>query len=519
MMLGVRAGLCSNEIHEAVLHRSIPHLQAALKHCPTSIDEPNEVGHTPLHLASNWPPGLSLLLSHRADVEKTAQYGQKPVELAMLYGCAESMQLLLKAGCSFELNGDPEEINNIFTFAATLCRTPVSELPASTPCHNYLEIMRIVIKELASRQGEVISSMMDVPIPTRSKVSMSDNGQHFRSGTAQAGASDSSLREEAPQSQNILRHMRTVYHWPLLTVKVANELWNAGFRDIDVPDEYYMTPLMMIGGGDSFPPMDINEVIEIAFWLHQKGASLHRPWNARITAARSERRAIHFVAVAVKRCFMPQYFEGVTTAGEQSYPAAMEHLIDNLSPDCRQFLQKVLLDNSLDDCLCACSGHGCMPMTYLLKHTICFWPNENEAELASAWICRWFFENIPTEHLPTVTNQEILRLITFEKLGLGHTCCWLYLLFDIDTLEPEEVAEIRDEDHEGIELLESLLSEFEERRGDQDIKSFIDGYWSTRMEEVLAARDKESVDRTGMREIGVVFDDDDGSSDATVVTE
>ncbi|KAL9629513.1 MAG: hypothetical protein Q9204_005228, partial [Flavoplaca sp. TL-2023a] len=81
------------------------------------------------------------------------------------------------------------------------------------------------------------------------------------------------------------------------------------------------------------------------------------------------------------------------------------------------------------------------------------------------------------------------------------------------TVEPAEADEIRDEDRDGIQLLESLLPEFEEKLGDEDIKAFIDGYWSTRMEEVLAARDEEPVDRAGMREAGVILCDDDGSDD------
>ncbi|KAL8927117.1 MAG: hypothetical protein Q9208_002501 [Pyrenodesmia sp. 3 TL-2023] len=257
-------------------------------------------------------------------------------------------------------------------------------LPISALSDDYFESAKIVIKDLASRQGDAISSIIDVPILTQSKVPVSDNRQHFRLGADPAGISHRSPRERAPQLQNILPGMRTVYHLPFLTVKLANELWNAGFRDIDTPDEYYRTPLMIIG-----------------------------------------------------------------------------------------------------------------------------------------WLCRWFFENVPTEHLPIVSSQEILRLVTFEKLGLRHTCCEVGLngIYDVYAAKPEEVAEIRDEDHEGIQLLESLLSEFEEKRGDENIKSFINGYWSTRMEELLAARDEESVDRIALREIGVVFDDENGSGDVGMVTE
>ncbi|KAL9627274.1 MAG: hypothetical protein Q9204_006684 [Flavoplaca sp. TL-2023a] len=125
---------------------------------------------------------------------------------------------------------------------------------------------------------------------------------------------------------------------------------------------------------------------------------------------------------------------------------------------------------------------------------------------------RWFLKNVPPKDFPIPISREIIRLGTFERLGLRHTCCY-YVDGVFETVEPAEADEIRDEDRDGIQLLESLLPEFEEKLGDEDIKSFIDGYWSTRMEEVLAARDEESVDWTGMREAGVILCDDDGSDD------
>ncbi|KAL8884078.1 MAG: hypothetical protein Q9215_007794 [Flavoplaca cf. flavocitrina] len=138
--------------------------------------------------------------------------------------------------------------------------------------------------------------------------------------------------------------------------------------------------------------------------------------------------------------------------------------------------------------------------------------SNNEWEHAAWWRIRWFWKNVPPKDFPVPVSREIIRLGTFERLGLRHTCCD-YVDGVFETVEPAEADEIRDEDRDGIQLLESLLPEFEEKLGDEDIKSFIDGYWSTRMEEVLAARDEESVDRAGLREAGVVLCDDDGSDD------
>ncbi|KAL8943287.1 MAG: hypothetical protein Q9211_001034 [Gyalolechia sp. 1 TL-2023] len=279
--------LSHNEIHAAVLNRSVPDLRAALQRSRTSVDEPNEMGHTPLHLAFNWPCGLLLLLAHGADMEKTSRSGHKPVEYAIMHGCTEGVELLLKAGCSFE--SDAPNISsmyygrygskfwNIFVFAV---RYLTGDFAVPRLHGNYLEIVKIIIDNLALRKDTVSKN---------AQILTSDRNCHLSS--------------------------------------------------------------------------------------------------------------------------------------------------------------------------------------------------KDEKKIISTWLLRWLFENVPSKDFP------------------------------ISTVEPEEANEIRDEDRDGIQLLESLLPEFEEKLGDGDIESFIDGYWSTRMEEVLAARDEEPVDRAGMREAGVFFCDDDASNE------
>ena len=94
-------------------------LQVVLQRSQLSIDEPDEAGHTPLQLASDWPYGISLLLSHGADLEKTDRYGHKPVVFAMIHGCTEVVRQLLRAGCSFDLAKCYEGSirDNVFAFA------------------------------------------------------------------------------------------------------------------------------------------------------------------------------------------------------------------------------------------------------------------------------------------------------------------------------------------------------------------------------------------------------------------
>lgn len=298
--------------------------------------------------------------------------------------------------------------------------------------------------------------------------------------------------------------MHTVYHCRYLTVKIANVLWEAGFREVDLLDQDDMTPLMILERHLGFvSEQSISVIIEFAFWLYQKGASF------------SERRVIHFLVAAFKR---PDVDSG--------YSTMFRPYMDDLSLESRQFYHRILLSDLLDSCLCACSRHGCMPATNFLKHGnsqlhVYYSVYYSEAKKPlSTRLLRWLFENVPSKNFPVPVSREIIRLKTFEKLGLRHTCCsyesgaFYYSVSGLfKTIEPAEADEIRDEDRDGIQLLESLLPEFEEKLGDEDIKSFIDGYWTTRMEEVLDARDEEPLDWAGMEAAGVVFCDDDGSDD------
>ena len=115
-----------------------------------------------------------------------------------------------------------------------------------------------------------------------------------------------------------------------------------------------------------------------------------------------------------------------------------------------------------------------------------------------------------------------MRLITFEKLELTHTCCrphWYVhdekshkciggqqrqsVRFSRPML-PSEIEEIRDEESADLQKLAELLAEFEAKVIELDIPipDFLEQYWEPRMEQVL--RENEgSLDMKALREIGV----------------
>ncbi|KAL8713650.1 MAG: hypothetical protein Q9225_006716 [Loekoesia sp. 1 TL-2023] len=449
----------------------------------------------------------------------------------MSHGCTEAVQLLLRAGCSFGLEKS-HDIRNVFAYAVRLLHVLPWMPPTSRSHSDHFEIVKIIIEELVLRRRILMSEMINAPMAHQSKIPLPEGDQILDSGTIKAETFLQNVNRMALQLRSILPGVYTVYHCPFLTVNVANELWSAGFWEIDMPDGHNKTPLMVLRPEYLIIKLnDVRNTIEVAFWLYQKGASLHRPHHATLQSdshdagtavPRSQRRAIHFIAEALFSSVVPEIRnslwgcadidEEAGTTLKNTLPPRLKPLIDELSLDCRQFLQKIMLDISPDDCLCACSGRGCLPAVNFLKYkdmretSIILERYKLSETLISELCLHWLFNNVPSEKFPVAVNREIVRLMTFEALGLRHTCCtYDEIRQDFKTVDPDEADEIRDEDHEGIQLLESLLPEFEERLGDGDIRSFLDGYWATRMEEILAAWDNKPVDEAGMREAGVLI--------------
>ena len=442
-----------------------------------------------------------MLLPRGADLERTDLSGRKAIQSAIILGCAETVRQLLRAGCSLDILSLH---SNVFALAVKLLQSQAWRASSSTILPNYFEIVKIIIEELVSR------------------------------GYAPVLEKDSSTLSVS-QTKRYLLNTHTAYHCQHMTVELANELWSAGFQEIDTPDDFYMTPLMtIIRDIWDLDWANFNDTINYAFWLFQKGASLYRPQRRTLRSESSNGRsnvqlfgtlAIHFVAVVLQLPVAREaeaYWIACLEKGERartllgySFPARLMPLIDDLSLDCQHFLYKIMFDASPDGCICACSRHGCLPVTLFLKRKDgwCY-GGEKQKRYISEWKCLWFFDNVPTEKSPKSVIHAIVRSMTFEKLGLRHTCCRMdFLGRSFDTIDAEEAEEIRDEDREGIQLLESLLQRFEENYDDRDLKTWLEEYWDPEMEDVLAELDREAHDEAGLREAGVVLRENLGDSD------
>ena len=460
----------------------------------------NGLAQSPLHLAVGWPEGIRILLHHGACADSRDQNGDTPLYYALDLGYSQTVCLLMKADCSLVVPW------NILTLASDLRHSHTGGVSEDVR----IKVLDTTIASLAERRRDLQSRLTGLPVA----VSMSatvlqedrvlDEYAEYAECTERAAQQiddNIPLRASSLLEEPILGKRRTVYHISGLVVKVAEKLWENGFRDIDVPDN------------DGLTPLALSDEIELCSWLIQKGAKLHRPQHRLNspdpamdpTELLHTTRALHYVAARIASDIDFMIFND-----------------DNwLSRESKLLLATVFSDGSSDDCICACSSRGCLASTLMLKVVEeQGFPLSNEANARdrSAGSIECLMDLVgPQSSCWDWLAKEIIRVCTFQELELRHTCCSSRYGMPslIIKFEEEERAEIQDEDKDKIALLESLLLEFEEHKGAEDLVSFLKGYWAVRMDEVLGEL-KSGVDEEGIRGIGVVLEEDfDGERGST----
>ena len=492
----------------AIWHRSEQKLDEVLRESPHLINEINGLANTPLHLAAGWPYGIRTLLQHGACLNTTDQGGWTPLYYAIELGFSETVSVLMKADCSLILGR--WAIHDDLLEHATSAFLKVHPDRWSVSQEARTEVLDTVISSLAERRHNLQTRLAALSIAAKINPGVFQDDRILDEYAQYAECvEEDAMRvdDDMPRyASSLLPDRRTVYHVSHLTVEVAEKLWQIGFRDIDVPNEQGLTPLMCRRFSNLIDALDVSS------WLIQKGAKLHRlqhrtqDYDADPTTRAMElplvNSALHHVAYNIG--------DSATYLAKREQSGHAKRLqieLHRLCKEARLLAGIVLLDVSCDDCVCACSLQGCLASTMMLKSF------EKNFFLASSRR-KWFV--LATEYLidlvgssdscPDWLAKELIRYQTFKELELRHTCCKGNYSLGLIPCDAEEQAEIQDEDHEKIEILESLLEEFEEHRGNQDVLSFLKGYWAMRMDQVH--REQGHVDKEALREIGVVLHKD-----------
>ena len=294
----------------------------------------------------------------------------------------------------------------------------------------------------------------------------------------------------------------TLFHNAKLSLALCESFYGRGFVDVDGTNHEGLTPLMILG------PTTVKKVLLRASWLVSKGADLGRKpdqsdrmyWDPSITAAHK------LFFVASYRIYL-DIGQEPTWAVREIQRTRLFRFLEELEEDCQALLRDVLSSKSYDNCLCACSSHGCVPATSMLKGITSVVHEEFRL-----WMIEWIERLLGHRHETWQwLSREIIRYETFKNLGLTHTCCrmenWLPGMPLLrDSVECEE---IRDEERFLIDELNTLVEEFQEKYTELGVpvSDFLKGYWKTRMEEVKneeGSLDDEEIAK--IRDVGVIVE-------------
>ncbi|KAF2111884.1 hypothetical protein BDV96DRAFT_649852 [Lophiotrema nucula] len=323
-----------------------------------------------------------------------------------------------------------------------------------------------------------------------------------------------------------------LYHFVGLNSVAVEYLWEAGFNAVNSIAQIFHshhtgTPAWVQAlnfGGSS---QEVSDVLE---WLESKGAPMD--WIHPTFGTTPLHVFVRRLADIILR---PRISDEMDSGYRSS------------------FSLKAMLSDYRDSCVCPCSDGGCAPITCAIQETI-------DSTSVSLWVLFDFGLNVWYSGLPRIDlNSEglgnraaglvshlfsqvdacennlpwlggtILRVMTFERLHLTHTCCrfigkelgsWPDYLPSHTRPCREEAEEIHESEGKYIDVLENLLPQFEQQWKQYHGKfaDFIKNVWEVRMgEEDTNLTGDPREERAKIRELGVVLDpyeseDSDGES-------
>lgn len=285
----------------------------------------------------------------------------------------------------------------------------------------------------------------------------------------------------------------TVYSAIGADLAAAELLYEAGFTDLNQRGEGGDTPIVVIGRYC----VSLVSFAAMADWMICRGADLYIP-------SRHGHPAIFDVASELGTLLHMSHYDDCSIHGHDHCTSSCElKTILSTHVGGVDLISTVLADNTRDDCFCACSQGGCSPLSQFLRS---YYPPSRLARTTD-----WTYPEVVGQLQDLMCKSSkvsfwktavsaIIRYLTFEALGMTHTC---HCSSSSDKISI-------------IPQLDDLMLEFD-RKYDElgvGIREFIEGYWHTCMDEVLQERDIDPDEAMNVREIGVVLSDaDDSASD------
>ncbi|KAI0975854.1 hypothetical protein F4678DRAFT_418816 [Xylaria arbuscula] len=464
-------------------------VQDLLKRYPQSLEEVNTLGYTPAHFAIKHPSCLQLILDAGGPsmLEKVNCKRQTPLTCACISGDRTSVQILLAADSSIAIT------------ALQFLRRP------------YMDDVLVSLKQHRDE-------LKALALQYLTKVEAKSFGLH----------ENKVLDGNAFEVQKLLRRKNitlpsrlyvgdedafTSSYLECYSVEVYDKLWDLGFSDVNYIGQDGQVPLMLLWWGDYYyyPAMR---------WLTEHGADYWTPFSERsdsnvITASVTPAHFM-FHTVADRLRVMRDIRDSDSKTDDEESEDSDEEL-EYIDEELGWIVEKLMRVRTSDTCSCLCFVGGCTPWKAFFDCGRYDYPLPSPEKLA-----RQRLSSLRTLH--TSLDQDdlkaALRRMTFDALGLTHTCC----NFDKNPKNyqkslrtPQEVDEINAEQSTLLTLFADLLNELnqiaDEDRGGiplmvKDPEEFWMHRWLPRITETLDKLDGDDLtaeERSAAEAVGVVW--------------
>ncbi|KAJ5159911.1 uncharacterized protein N7482_006915 [Penicillium canariense] len=463
------------EIAKIILQKSDQKLRDGLK---SGYISPNTkvCGCSLLQLAFGWPTGMQILLRSGAIVEGSliqswgcpSPLAEEDVDCKCFF---DSTRLLLEAGCDMKI--------------------PLLQAAGSG------QLLSLFVSELAQRRWR-LWKLAQSCLPQRRLGEFGLNqGTVPDLHASEISAAIVARGNTIDRSLLVMTQDASIYHHRTLSPRVMEELLKMGFKDFDSPSSTGLTPLMVTY--DSY--FGWQAMARVA-WFISKGADVNR------RLPRSSAKVSHLITVQIVG-FLLALLDYQRSDVINTHWSRWENRIS-------QYRGRIFASMSIiDSCSCACSPHGCTNVSVALRQAL-RWDRWLQVADRSFWFRHLLYSLTDWARFEPWVNRALIRCLTFDALGLKHTCCIeidgvVGLLDRRDATEMQgrdhgEITEILEEDAQTIEKHKQLVIDFEAKFDELglSILEFLEGYWHTHMVEYLLGGDPYNEDHdVGARSMGV----------------
>lgn len=458
----------------------------------------------PFHVAIPWPRGIELLLqlggeSGEGVLNAPNAFGESPLDYALQLGQLSSVELLVKANAEIDL----ESTINIETTKERFMHCPQIDEIIDFLCRTLAERRKRMLwhaREWLSRHEIARLGLEDQDMLQETAFDIAESLRH------QSDHLSSWFRKVQPAS---------IYYSAFLSMNLVRALLRVGFRNPNTTFHGF-TPLMTVNLRLLRSRRRLEGTVDLVTWFIGQGENLHASIPVSALTGIPNQLVTPCLDFKIVHRLADAYGEGLH---HSRITAEDELRLGHLSG--------IINDASMDPCICYCSLKGCTPSTLFMRSFFNEFRflemNHLEGRNKGVALMSIFLSKYQAHDLVV----DAIRVSTFQRLGMKHTCCnyerkgWRtvkdgvthailagkYKIIDI--MDPEEVAEVQEEDQHLALRLEALVEEFTAKYDEQktSFHDFFFGYWWQRMDEV--EEEEEEIckdDLKDIQDIGVVLD-------------